>query len=131
MNIDKSLTAFILAVSISLQGCQFSKRFFADSPVLETELVGLPLAVSSQYDTVPSLSVMVQVPDGSYRLCNSVGSDWYVWDKRHVLQAQTILLSEINDSDRQEIILRGRPDINMFSFTAVTANGYTVDIVKR
>ncbi len=88
------------------------------SPIEET-VTGLPVLVS--YDN--SVHLIID-KDGAYQSCVSEGQN-------NLVEANYLIQSEIDDGDKEDVILEGNFKNGVFYFHSVSANGYEINLKKQ
>ncbi len=122
-----------LVGAISLLGCEHKGKIL-NREIFEGELTGIPISVSYegyQANDLGYFSIMIQKNDESYVLCKSnFVFDRILWRTSDIVDAVTIIQSEINDDDNEPIKLRGRNQEDYFLFSSISANGYYIDAIN-
>ncbi|PIN81650.1 hypothetical protein COV11_01480 [Candidatus Woesearchaeota archaeon CG10_big_fil_rev_8_21_14_0_10_30_7] len=114
-------TICALIATLALSSCTEQTT---TQPQLET-LRGIPISVSGvSGDYYLIFSTMIQKDDGTYVLCTSL--DRHVWGPQKATEVETLIKSEINDRDDEQLELVGKYKGDKFEFISVSANGYTI-----
>tara|TARA_Y100000310_G_scaffold341266_1_gene439886 strand:+ start:372 stop:791 length:420 start_codon:yes stop_codon:yes gene_type:complete len=129
-----TICALVAAATLGLGGCSGNNEAttkVATHPPFEY-LSGKPINAEAAvvYHTA-ELSSMVQTEDGKYVLCfakeNRMSNPRFDWYHGNILEAKTIIQSEIDDGDNEKITMKGWYEGDKFGFVSVSANDYTAE----